>query len=96
MANNATPTHVEKAGIGMKVTRALWDRYLEPSFWEVTRTKVAKRASPRAWGVLTFRGKRRTKSARSVARAKKLGGKSNDDCKGQSLLMNILNDESGC
>ena len=59
--NEATPTHVEKAGIGMKVTRALWDRYPEPTFWEVTRTKVAKRASPRAWGVLTFRGKREDK-----------------------------------
>mmetsp|Transcript_44217 Transcript_44217/g.71059 ORF Transcript_44217/g.71059 Transcript_44217/m.71059 type:complete len:197 (-) Transcript_44217:114-704(-) len=53
-----SPVHIERVGEGLKVTRELWDRYPEPCFWEVTKTKIVARASPRAWGVLTFRGER--------------------------------------
>mmetsp|Transcript_9324 Transcript_9324/g.12827 ORF Transcript_9324/g.12827 Transcript_9324/m.12827 type:complete len:195 (+) Transcript_9324:8-592(+) len=53
-----SPVHIERVGVGLKVTRELWDRYPEPCYWEVTKTKIVARASPRAWGVLTFRGSR--------------------------------------
>jgi len=54
--NEKSSTHVERAGIELKVTRDIWDKYAEPSYWIIKKTKIVHRASPRAWGELIFRG----------------------------------------
>lgn len=48
--------------VGTRVTRNLWNRYTEPSFWKITRVTSPAATSRtrtrfRVWGVLTFRGK---------------------------------------
>lgn len=48
--------------IGTRVTRNLWNRYPEPSFWKITRVTGPSETSRtktrfRVWGELTFRGK---------------------------------------
>jgi hypothetical protein len=50
-----TPTR--NYGLGKKVTRGIWDRFPEPSFWEVTRVRPSHDLKHgKVYGRLTFRG----------------------------------------
>ncbi|RDD41229.1 28S ribosomal protein S34, mitochondrial [Trichoplax sp. H2] len=45
-------------GIGKKVTRAIWLKYDEPSYWTITRVSFKRDMyHANAWGIFTFRGK---------------------------------------
>lgn len=45
-------------GLGKKVTRGIWDRFPEPSYWEVTRVRPSPDLKHgKVYGRLTFRGK---------------------------------------
>ncbi|KAJ0401962.1 hypothetical protein P43SY_002009 [Pythium insidiosum] len=45
-------------GVGKKATRAIWDRFPEPSYWEITRILPSPDLKHgKVYGRLTFRGK---------------------------------------
>jgi hypothetical protein len=44
-------------GVGKRVTRGIWSKYAEPSFWEVTRIQPsADLKHGKVYGKFTFRG----------------------------------------
>lgn len=44
-------------GLGARVTRGIWAKYAEPSFWEVTRVRpAADLKHGKVYGKFTFRG----------------------------------------
>ncbi|KAG2771656.1 hypothetical protein PC129_g17585 [Phytophthora cactorum] len=51
-------TPVREYGVGKRVTRVIWDKYAEPSFWEVVRIRPSPDLKHgKVFGRFTFRGK---------------------------------------
>ncbi|TMW68050.1 hypothetical protein Poli38472_007722 [Pythium oligandrum] len=45
-------------GLGKKVTRGIWDKFAEPTYWEVTRVRPSPDLKHgKVYGRFTFRGK---------------------------------------
>lgn len=52
-------------GVGLRVTRGIWKRFEEPSFWEVTRIRPSPDLKHgKVYGRFTFRGKTDMKEKR--------------------------------
>lgn len=44
-------------GVGTRVTRGIWSKYAEPSYWEVTRIRPSSDLKHgKVYGKFTFRG----------------------------------------
>ncbi|CAH0482834.1 unnamed protein product [Peronospora belbahrii] len=51
-------TPVRNYGVGMRVTRGIWSKYVEPSYWEVVRIRPSPDLKHgKVFGRFTFRGK---------------------------------------